>query len=82
MLTVKDVIGKNENLGRLSLEEEGTWIVFGEDVNPDYGGSHYTPILGFFQGKLENVIQAAIKLKEFETWGRGGRIEKIEIKSV
>jgi hypothetical protein len=64
------------------LEEKGVWRVEGEDPNCDFGGPHHRPHIGDFEGKLENVIEAAVMEKEFWTWGGGGTITKIEVKSV
>lgn len=66
-----------------SLEEEGLWQVFGEDPNCDFGGSHHQPNLGFFSGRLTDVIDAAVELSGFWAWGAGGDIRKVsQIKKV
>lgn len=59
-----------------SLTEEGIWDVFGEDPNCDFGGSHHTPYLQTFEGKLENVLKVAVRLPNFWSWGGGGSIRK------
>jgi len=64
------------------LDEVGVWLVKGEDLNADFGGHHYQPVLGYFEGRLEDVIRHAVELPEFWTWGGGGDFEKIEIKKV
>lgn len=58
------------------LDEEGTWEILGEDPNPDMGGYHHQPHLGFFEGTLEKVIRKAISLPGFYAWGAGGSITK------
>ena len=55
-----------------SLSEVGVWLVKGEDSNPDMGGSHYQPTLGYFEGKLSDVIRYAVELPGFWQWGGGG----------
>jgi len=59
-----------------SLDEEGTWEVKGEDPNCDFGGAHHEPHLGYFKGRLRDVIETAVELKGFWQWGGGGRIVK------
>ena len=65
-----------------SLDEEGTWRIRGEDPNCDFGGSHYQPELGTVQGKLSDVVEHAVNLSGFYTWGGGGDISKVFIKKV
>lgn len=59
-----------------SLNSEGTWEVRGEDDNCDMAGSHYEPRLGFYSGRLEDVIHMAVELHGFWAWGGGGSIRK------
>lgn len=65
-----------------SLSEEGTWRIRGEDPNCDFGGAHYQPELGTVQGKLLDVVEHAVQLDGFYTWGGGGDIIKVTIKKV
>ena len=65
-----------------SLSETGHWQIYGEDPNADFGGTHHEPELGIVSGKLDDVIKYAVDLPKFWTWGGGGRIVKVEIKSV
>lgn len=65
-------------LEKHNLDEYGTWKVEGEDRNPDMGGYHHEPLLGYFEGTLEQVIKKAYTLKDWMTWGAGGSITKIE----
>lgn len=74
----KNTYAYKELLKRHSLEEYGVWKVRGEDDNPDLHGSHYMPELGLFEGKLVDIINYAITLKRFWTWGAGGDISKVE----
>lgn len=60
-----------------SLNEEGLWKIYGEDPNCDWGGSHHEPELGIVEGKLKDVIEYAIELPNFWTWGGGGRIVSV-----
>lgn len=64
-------------LKKHSLSETGIWVVFGEDTNCDYGGSHSQPILNYYEGKLDQVIHAATSLPGFYSWGAGGNIQKV-----
>jgi hypothetical protein len=65
-----------------SLDEEGTWRIRGEDPNCDMGGHHYQPDLGTVEGKLSDVVEHAVNLSGFYTWGGGGDIGKVFIKKV
>jgi hypothetical protein len=65
-----------------SLDEEGIWKIYGEDPNCDLGGSHHEPYLGKVEGTLKNAIKHAIKMPNFFTWGRGGRIIKSERETI
>lgn len=64
------------------LDEEGIWEIYGEDPNCDFGGSHHMPKLGTFSGTLSKVLEIAVNLSGFYTWGGGGEIRKIEIQTV
>jgi hypothetical protein len=64
-------------LEKHSLQEVGIWRVRGEDPNCDFGGHHYQPDLGTFEGKLEDIIAYAVDLPSFWQWGAGGDITKI-----
>lgn len=64
------------------LDEEGTWRIRGEDPNCDFGGHHYQPELGTVEGKLRDVVEHAVQLDGFYTWGGGGDIIKVTIKKV
>jgi len=65
--------GKNL-LEKYSLDQEGLWQILGEDPNCDFGGYHYQPDLGIVEGKLRDVIDYAVELPGFWTWGGGGDI--------
>lgn len=69
--------GKNL-LQNHSLDEIGIWQIKGEDPNCDMGGSHHQPNLGFVEGKLKDIIEYAVELRSFWTWGAGGSIVKID----
>jgi len=60
-------------------EAQGTWRILGEDANCDLGGSHYEPELEVVSGTYRNVVNYALTLPRFFTWGSGGRITKLEI---
>lgn len=57
-----------------ALAEVGVWEVRGEDPNCDFGGAHHQPLLGYFEGKLEDVVRYAVELPNFWEWGSGGSI--------
>lgn len=71
-----------ELLSKYSLDEEGTWEVRGEDPNCDFGGYHHEPFLGYYKGKLRDVIELAVELPGFWSWGSGGRIIKARPRKV
>lgn len=62
-----------ENYG---AEEHGTWTIYGEDHNTDLTGPHDEPKLEVVTGTYKNVVEYALTLGDFFTWGRGGRIQK------
>lgn len=65
-----------------SPSDYGIWQVLGEDSNADFGGSHYRPTLGYFEGKLEDVVNYAVNIQRFWSWGAGGEITPIKIVEV
>lgn len=67
---------------KYSLAEWGVWKVLGEDPNPDFGGPHIMPELGFFEGTLKDVILKAVDLPGFWQWGTGGDIRKVTIEPI
>lgn len=62
--------------------ESGSWHVYGEDPNCDLGGPHHEPYLGVFKGRFADVVDKALALPSFFTWGSGGRIDKAHITEV
>jgi len=64
------------------LSTEGIWRVRGEDSNCDFGGSHYMPELGIFEGKLGDVIRMAVEMPSFWQWGGGGDFSPVQIQTV
>lgn len=64
-------------LEKHSLSTEGTWAVYGEDPNCDLGGPHHQPLLGYYTGKLIDVIANVESMNSFWQWGAGGRIELV-----
>lgn len=54
-----------------SLTEYGTWKVRGADSNCDFGGSHYMPEIGLFEGTLVDIIFHAVEMRGFWSWGPG-----------
>jgi hypothetical protein len=58
---------------------KGVWEIYGEDPNCDVGGSHHTPLLQVVEGTYINVVEYALTLPGFFTWGGGGNIKLQEI---
>ncbi len=67
---------------KYSDNEYGTWQVYGEDPNCDFGGHHHSPYLATYQGKFIDVARKAVELVGFWQWGAGGEIRKIEVNKV
>lgn len=63
-------------LQNYSPSEQGTWKILGEDPNCDWGGAHSQPYLDTVTGTYVNVVEYAMSLKSFFTWGGGGSIVK------
>ena len=72
----------NQMMREHNLSEYGTWHVQGEDPNCDLGGHHHMPSLGYYEGRLSDVIEIAVDLPSFWQWGGGGKITKFEIKPI
>lgn len=66
-------------LEKYDLDQEGIWLVRGEDPNCDLGGYHYQPTLGYYRGRLEDIVKIAVELKNFWTWGAGGNISLVKV---
>jgi len=64
------------------LTDYGVWQVYGEDPNCDLGGSHSQPFLGAYEGTLGKVLEIAVTLPDWEQWGSGGSIRKVEVQKV
>lgn len=64
-------------LEKHKLSEHGLWQIRGEDANCDMGGQHHMPDLGIVEGTLKDVIEYAVELPRFWTWGGGGEINKL-----
>lgn len=62
------------------LDTVGVWQIFGEDPNCDFGGVHHQPNLGVYEGVLSDIVDIAVALPNFWTWGGGGDIRKLDIK--
>ena len=61
-------------LDKYPLTTYGTWRIFGEDGNPDFGGSHHCPELSLVEGTLNDLIDYAVALTRVWAWGSGGDI--------
>jgi len=64
------------------LKDHGTWEIRGEDPNCDFGGHHHEPYLDTVSCTLEKAIRHAVKLDRFFTWGAGGSISKVKVKTI
>jgi len=71
-----------ELIKKHSLDEVGVWEIHGEDPNCDLGGSHHSPHLATVTGRLGDVVEAAVELPNFWTWGAGGDICAVKIISI
>ena len=71
----KDLLKKHR------LDENGIWEVRGEDSKYAMGGSHYMPVLGYYQGTLNEVVDIAVDSAGFWQWGGGGDIQLIAVES-
>ena len=58
--------------------EVSIWEIRGEDPNPDLGGSHSEPLLETVSGTYRNVVEYALKIPRFYSWGSGGRIINVK----
>lgn len=59
-----------------------TWLVYGEDPNCDFGGSHYQPFIGVYTGSLNDVVKEVVNLNSFWAWGAGGSIKQTTVTAV
>lgn len=55
----------------------GIWHVRGEGEGPSASDC---PSLGYFQGTYEQVVDIALKMPKFFTWGDGGTITYLKVK--
>ena len=78
----RDTYSYKELVKKHSLDEVGVWEIRGEDPNCDFGGSHHSPYLATVSGRLVDVIESAVELPSFWTWGAGGNIRLVEIQSL
>jgi hypothetical protein len=60
-------------------DKTATWEIRGEDPNCDLGGHHGNPRLGVMIGRYEDVLEKALSMPGFWTWGWGGKVEPLEI---
>lgn len=62
-----------------ALNEFGIWQIYGETSTPDFVGSPHMPFLMTVQGSLDAVIDYAVSIDKFFTYGSGGKITKVEV---
>jgi hypothetical protein len=72
----------SELLKNHNLNEYGIWKVEGEDPNPDFGGHHHNPHLGYVEGTLEEAIDWGVHQDDWTTWGTGGNIKKVNVEKL
>jgi len=75
-------IGQLIKNSKYSNNQQGIWLVKGEDSNPDLHGHHHMPTLGYFEGQYADVVEFAVNLKGFYAWGSGGSVELISVQTV
>ena len=64
------------------LDKMGTWRIEGEDDgNPNYGGSS-KDYLAIVKGPLWKVVNAAVAMKGFFSYGSGGDIRPYKVPTV
>lgn len=51
------------------LDTYAVWEVRGADPNCDLGGSHHTPLIGYYEGKFEDVFNLAKTKSSCYGWG-------------
>ena len=69
-------------LAKHTLNEKGLWQVTGEDTS--CGGPWdrpNCPDLGVYEGTLNDVIDIALDEKRFFSYGSGGKIELVKVKT-
>jgi hypothetical protein len=52
----------------------GKWLIWSEDA--------IERLLGVVEGRFEDAVEHAVKLRDFFEWGSGGRLERVEIKKL
>lgn len=83
--TIKDIENLyfyKELIKKYKQTDTGVWRIRGEDSNCDFGGYHHMPELAIVEGRLIDVINAAINMPGFWTWGGGGDITPVKIDSI
>lgn len=62
-------------LEKYPANTEGDWYIHGEDPNCDMGGYHHEPFLEKVTGRYIDVVEYALNLPDFYSWGGGGSIK-------
>jgi hypothetical protein len=52
-----------------TVSTQGIWEVRGADPNCDLSGSHYTPLIGYFDGSFQDVYDLACTKPSAYGWG-------------
>ena len=69
-------------INKFPATQEGTWWIRGEDPNCDWGGPHSQPNLGYYTGRYVDIVDLALTMPGFWTWGGGGSISEVKTKAV
>lgn len=73
---------RNRLLSEYPRDKDGSWRILGEDPNCDWGGHHHQPDLGTYQGRYEDIVDYALNLEGFFTWGAGGDIREVVMRKI
>lgn len=63
-------------------DEVAIWHIRGEDPDCDARGRPRKPSLAYVKGRYEHVLEYALNIPEFVTWGSGGSIEPIDVMDI
>ena len=70
-MNLKEKFDKMMRLAPENSDEIAVWMVRGPDTNPDLGGTHIMPVLGFVRGTYSQAVDWAIRRDAFEDYGLG-----------
>ncbi len=73
---------RNRLLADYPADQIGMWQVRGEDPNCDLGGTHHMPDLGLYEGQYIDIVELALNMPRFFSWGGGGEIREVKSKKI